>query len=79
MKNDRISDGSVRLAWAITIAYGILYCGILFIVSQYWLMLPIWLRSIVVLGLLGIAGIGALRIRRTYKASSKAPKTKDEE
>ncbi len=68
----------MRLAWAITIAYGVLYCGILIVVSRYWLMLPISLRAIAAVGLLALAILGALRIARSYRTRPAAAKAEDE-
>ncbi len=76
MKTDRNSSGSTRLAWAITLGYAILYGGIVFVVSQYWLMLPIWLRTIAALGLIFVAGVGLIRIKGIY-GRRKTAETKD--
>jgi hypothetical protein len=61
------------IAWGITIGEGILLLGFGIVLSEYWLMLPVWMRSSAGFGL----GIGFLivvyrffKFRRIAKCAS---------
>lgn len=56
----RTKDTSIRLAWAITAGEAMLLCVLAVALADYWLMLPVWMRStgagvIALLFLVGLA------------------------
>src|SRR5665811_1959988 len=63
----RTKDSSVRLAWAITLGEALLLGILAVALMDYWLMLPVWTRSVgaAVLGLLTVVGI--YRLVRVYR------------
>lgn len=67
----RSSDQSLRLAWAITVGEGILLGGMAFGLREYWLMLPVWMRSggAIVLGSLTVAMI--VRLVRVHRRAAR--------
>lgn len=60
-------DTSVRLAWAITICEAILLGVFAIALADYWLMLPVWIRSSGGLIVASLAGIGIFRLVRFYR------------
>ena len=60
-------DTSVRLAWAITVCEAILLGIIALALVDYWLMLPVALRSLGATGLALLAAIGVIRLVRFYR------------
>lgn len=63
----RTKDTSVRLAWAITVCEAILLAGFALALIDYWLMLPVLLRSVGALGLATLAAVGVIRLVRFYR------------
>lgn len=63
----RTKDTSLRVAWAITIGEAILLAVVGLALVDYWLMLPVWMRSTGALGLAGLATLGVIRLVRFYR------------
>ena len=56
------------LVWAITIGEAILLAAMALLLTDYWLMLPVWLRSAGALILASLTLIVVIRLTRFYKA-----------
>jgi hypothetical protein len=58
----RAKDKSVRLAWAITAGEAVLLGAVVVALADYWLMLPVWMRSTgaAVLALITLVGIARM-------------------
>lgn len=63
----RTKDTSVRVAWAITICEAILLAAAALALIDYWLMLPVWMRTAGAFGLAGLAALGGFRLYRFYR------------
>ncbi len=63
----RTKDTSLRLVWAITIGEAILLAAFVLALMDYWLMLPIWMRTTGAIGLSLLAAIGLYRLVRFYR------------
>src|SRR5690349_17114153 len=63
----RTKDTSVRLAWAITVGEGIVLGVSAVALMDYWLMLPVWSRSVAAVVLMLLAGLGAFRLVRFFR------------
>src|SRR2546425_8240256 len=60
-------DKSTRLAWAITIGEAVLLGVLALALIDYWLMLPVYLRSLGAVALAGFAVAGLFRLVRFYR------------
>lgn len=67
----RANASSARLAWAITIGEAILLAGLALGLSEYWLMLPVMLRSAGALILAGLAAIVVIRAVRFFRCRNR--------
>ncbi|MEW6159717.1 MAG: DUF4175 family protein, partial [Verrucomicrobiota bacterium] len=63
----KTKDKSVRLAWAITLCEAVLLSVFAIALIDYWLMLPVTLRSIAALMLAGLIGLGIYRLIRFFR------------
>ncbi|MBM3835479.1 MAG: DUF4175 family protein [Verrucomicrobia bacterium] len=63
----KTKDTSLRLAWAITIGEAILLAVLALALVDYWLMLPVWMRTGGALFLAGLGAIGIFRLVRYYR------------
>lgn len=64
---DRKRTRALRIAWAVTIAEGLLWLGCLIVFRIYWLMLPVKYRWYGIVGLAVSGAIGILRIVLFYR------------
>jgi len=55
---------SAPLAWAITIGEAILLLGMAYCLADYWLMLPVWMRTLGAIVLASLALLGSIRVGR---------------
>src|SRR6478609_9515632 len=60
----RTKDSSKRLAWAITSGEAVLLGVAAVALADYWLMLPVWMRTVAAAGLAVIALAGLYRLVR---------------
>jgi len=58
----RSRQKSARLVWAITAGEALLLAVCAFILSRYWMMLPIWMRGVGVAGLVFLGALAVLRM-----------------
>lgn len=63
----RAKHSSVRLAWAITAGEAVLLAALAVGLIEFWLMLPVLLRSIAALGLAGLTAVGVVRLVKFYR------------
>jgi len=61
------------IAWGITIGEGILLLGFAIVLSQYWLMLPVWMRSSAGVGLGTAFVIVAYRFFKFQRTGKRSP------
>src|SRR5436190_1693639 len=63
----RTKDTSVRLAWAITVSEAILLGIAAVALMDYWLMLPVWMRSMAAAVMALLAAFGLYRLIRFFR------------
>ena len=64
------------IAWGITIGEGILLLGFGVVLSEYWLMLPVWMRSTAGFGLGTAFAILAYRFFKFRRRQNRLASTK---
>jgi hypothetical protein len=63
----RTKDTSVRLAWAITTGEAVLLGVLAVALVDYWLMLPVWIRTIAAAVIATLAVLGMFRLVRFFR------------
>ncbi|MHB8521273.1 MAG: hypothetical protein ACYDH9_11025 [Limisphaerales bacterium] len=63
----RAKHASVRLAWAITVCEAVLLAALAVGLIDFWLMLPVLLRSAAALGLTFLTAVGVIRLVNFYR------------
>jgi hypothetical protein len=69
-KTSNIFGLFVKMVWAITLGEALLLGVCAVVLSKYWMMLPVWMRTLAVLGLIGVAAVGIFRIVRHFRNSN---------
>lgn len=67
----------LAIAWMVTLCEALLWSGMLWVFSQYWLMLPVRYRVAGVLGLFTLGAIGVFRIAAFHRRIARADRGSD--
>src|SRR5207253_777789 len=67
----RTKDTSVRLAWSITVAEAVLVGIAAVALMDYWLMLPVWLRSLAAAAMIVLTLLGLYRLIKFMRRPTK--------